>query len=73
MSLYQTNKSTLYNDTIYDHLFITQLAWFDNGCIFNSIENKCSKNQYQMNDNKETPDCNSFIKALFIAERIGVG
>jgi hypothetical protein len=73
MSLYQTNKSTLYNDTIYDHLFITQLAWFDNGCIFNSIENKCSKNQYQINDNKETPDSHSFMQFLAQHKRIGVG
>lgn len=66
MSLDQTN-------TIYNHLFTTQLAWLDNGCIFNSIENKCNKNQNQINDIREAPDCNSFIMALINAERIGVG
>ena len=58
-------------DTIYNHLLIGSFTWSDKGCIFDSFQNKYNINQYQMNDNKETPNSNSFIWAKY--KRIGVG
>ncbi len=61
MSLYQTKFYTLYNGTIYDHLRFVPYAQSDN------------LNNYQVNDNKETPDSHSSMRILAMHERMGVG